>query len=38
MIVFVSSCPVAIDFILKIKLIRTSKFKGKPEGGQLHDA
>ena len=32
MIVFVSSCPVAIDFKLKIKLIRTNKFKGKKVG------
>ena len=32
MIVFVSSCPVAIDFKLKIKLIRTNKFKRKKVG------
>ena len=32
MIVFVSSCPVAIDFKLKIKLTRTNKFKGMKVG------
>ena len=32
MFVFVSSCPVAIALKLKIKLIRTNKFKGKTMG------